>query len=101
MEIKDLLTLFLQLTAIQVLVFTSWPIRKPKLKLATAISVLNLDQALHSKTYSDFSDCKCLSDIAREIIIEEADKQDRVILGYRDPIRGLDVIKELSEWEST
>ena len=69
--IKDFLTLFLQLTAVLVLVFTAWPIRKPKLQLATAISVLNLDWALRSKTYSGLGECECLSDIVKEIIKEK------------------------------
>lgn len=99
--IKDFLTLFLQLTAIQVLFVTSWPVRKPKLKLATAIFVLNLDLALRSKIYSGLSDCKCLSDFLNSATKETDGNHDRVIFGYHSPFRGLDVIQELSEWEST
>ncbi len=99
--IKDFLTLFLQLTAVQALLVASWPIRKPKLKLATAIFVLNLDLALRSKTYSNLSDCKCLSDFINSVTKETDGNHDRVIFGYHSPFRGFDVIKELSEWEST
>lgn len=99
--IKDFLTLFLQLTAIQVLLVASWPIRKPKLKLATAIFVLNLDLALRSKTYSSLSDCKCLFDFINSVTKETDGNHDRVIFGYHSPFRGFEVIKELSEWEST
>lgn len=99
--IKDFLTLFLQLTAIQVLLVTSWPIRKPKLRLATAIFVLNIDLALRSKIYSAYGDCKCLSNYLNRITKKPDSDHERILFGYRAPLRGLDVIKEISEWEST
>lgn len=95
--IKDFLTLFLQLTAIQVLVFTSWFVRSPKLKLATSIFVLNIDLALRNKVYGE---CICLSDILNQIQKNCTTGQERILIGYRNPIRGIEVIKELSEWES-
>ncbi|WMJ09638.1 hypothetical protein [Nitrosomonas sp. sh817] len=96
MEIlKDFLTLFLQLTAIQVLLVSSWFIRKPKLRLATSIFVLNLDLALRRKTYDD---CACLIDIFNQIAECPGSNHERILIGYRNPIREINVINELAEW---
>lgn len=98
MEIlKDFLTLFLQLTAIQVLLVSSWFIRKPKLRLTTPIFVLNLDLALRRKTYDD---CACLIDIFNQIAECPANDYERILIGYRNPMREIDVINELAEWNS-
>lgn len=111
MEIlKDFLTLFLQFTAIQVLLVSSWFIRKPKLRLATSIFVLNLDLALRRKTYDD---CACLIDIFNQIAEFPASTREQILIGYhnlirdhgqiligyRNPIREIDVINELAEWD--
>lgn len=94
--IKDILTLFLQLTATLILLFTWLPIRKTELRLSTAVFVLNLDLALRQKNYGD---CECLTTCLDQIFEKPADGNGRIIYGYRSPSRGLDVIKELAEWK--
>lgn len=94
--LKDTLTLFLQLTALQVLLVTWLPIRKPQVKLSTAIIALNLDLALRSKTYGEST---CLPDLLDKIMAKPADGDDRIIYGYRAPIRRNKVLQEISNWK--
>jgi hypothetical protein len=96
--LKDILFLFLQLTAIQIFFFTWWSVRKPQLCLSTAVFVLNIDLALRTKTYGE---CQCLSDYLDQIMPKPDNGGERIIYGYRKPTRNNDVIKELSNWKPT
>lgn len=95
--IQSTLTLFLQLTAILVLLFTWLPLRKTQIRLASPVIALNLDLALRKKTYGG---SQCLASLVDKFFGNATDGEERIVYGFRPPFRDPDVIKDLAEWQS-
>jgi len=93
--IKDILTLFLQITGVGVVVTTLWLARKPMMRLATPLTVFALDRALKHPVYETVP---CLSTIIDELVAPSATTQARFYAGFRPNMGDADVLREFTQW---
>lgn len=93
--IKDILTLFLQITGVGVVVTALWLARKPTMRLATPLTVFALDRALKHPVYDAEP---CLSTIIDELVVPSTASQARFYAGFRQNMGDANVLREFTQW---